>query len=159
MGLALESLLQSSWQATAAVAALAGVVSHHLVFRPYEIDGAAWELVFTYIGAFFVLCVAYVQAAGFGVLGAVARSLLVANSYNVGLAGSILVYRAFFHRLRNFPGPFNARLSRFYAFGKATKTCRGCEDVQKLHEQYGDFVRVGMTSVTHTHTYSASHSV
>jgi hypothetical protein len=143
MVLSLVSALQASWQATAAAAALLGVASHHIAFRPYEIDGAGWELVFGYIGTFFSLWVAYVQLAGFSVAGALLRTLLVATSYNVSVTASILVYRAFFHRLGSFPGPFAARLSRFYAFEKATRTNRSCEDVQKLHEQYGDFVRVG----------------
>jgi hypothetical protein len=143
---ALEPILRSSWQTTVGVSALAGVLSHHTVFRPYEIDGAAWGLVFTYIGLFVALCIAYVQIAGFGFFSSLCRTLLIAVTYNVSLTASILVYRAFFHRLGPFPGPFNARLSRFYAFHKATKTIRGCEDIQKLHEQYGDFVRVGTKS-------------
>lgn len=143
MSAALEPILRSSATTTAGVSALAGVLSHHIVFRPYEIDGAAWDLVFTYVGLFLSLCIAYAQIAGFGFFASLCRTLLVATTYNVSLTGSILVYRAFFHRLRPFPGPFNARLSRFYAFHEATKTIRGCEDIQELHEQYGDFVRVG----------------
>lgn len=143
MSAALEPILRSSWQATAGVSALAGVLSHHIVFRPYEIDGAAWDLVFAYIALFISLCIAYAQIAGFAFFESLCRTVLVATTYNVSLTASILVYRAFFHRLRPFPGPFNARLSRFYAFHKATKTIRGCEDIQELHEKYGDFVRVG----------------
>lgn len=143
MSLAPELILRSSWQATAAIPALAGILSHHVIFRPYEIDGAGWELVFTYLGLSVTLCIAYVQIAGFNISEGLLRTFLVVNSYNVSLAASILTYRAFFHRLRRFPGPFSARLSRFYAFHKATKTVRGCEDIQKLHAKYGDFVRVG----------------
>lgn len=146
MSSALEPILRSSWQATAGVSALAGVLSHHIVFRPYEIDGAAWDFVLTYIGLFISLCIAYAQITGFGFFASLCRTLLVATTYNVSLTVSILVYRAFFHRLRPFPGPFTARLSRFYAFYKATKTVRGCENIQKLHEEYGDFVRVGTKS-------------
>jgi hypothetical protein len=139
----LESDLQWSWQMAVSVAALAGLLSHHTVFRPYEIDGAAWELLFLYFASFGGLWAATVRVFGCDILAALLRTLLVATTYNVSLAASVLVYRAFFHRLRRFPGPFNARLSRFYAFHKAAKSMRGCEDVQKLHAQYGDFVRIG----------------
>lgn len=148
MVLSLAFALHSSWQTTVSVSALVAVASHHIVFRRYEIDGEAWQLVFGYIGAFFTLWIAYAQLAGYGVLTGLLRTLLIATSYNVTLLTSILVYRAFFHRLGRIPGPFAARLSRFYAFGKATKTNRGCEDVQKLHEKYGDFVRTGMSFIT-----------
>lgn len=158
MSAALEPILRSSWQATAGASALAGVLSHHIVFRPYEIDGAAWDLVFTFIGLFILLCIAYAQISGFAFFASLCRTLLVATTYNVSLTVSILVYRAFFHRLQPFPGPFNARLLRFYAFHKATKTIRGCEDIQKLHEKYGDFVRVG-TKRTPPPLQTAAHRI
>ncbi|GKU09605.1 unnamed protein product, partial [Fusarium langsethiae] len=143
MSAALEPILRSSWQTTAGVSALAGVLSHHIVFRPYEIDGAAWNLVFTYIGLFVALCIVYAQIAGFGFFASLCRTLLVATTYNVSLTASILVYRAFFHRLRSFPGPFMTKLSRFDTLQKVVKTTRGCEDIQRLHKKYGNVVRIG----------------
>lgn len=38
------------------------------------------------------------------------------------LFSSILVYRAFFHPLESFPGPFGAKLSRFWAVWKTYET-------------------------------------
>ncbi|KAM0293757.1 hypothetical protein ACHAPM_011479 [Fusarium culmorum] len=143
MSAELEPILQSSWHTTASISALAGVLSHHIVFRPYEIDGNAWDLVFAYIGLSIALCIAYAQIAGLGLFASLCRTLLVATTYNVSLTASILVYRAFFHRLRSFPGPFMAKLSRFYSLLKVAKTTRGCEDIQRLHEEYGDIVRTG----------------
>ncbi|OBS15711.1 hypothetical protein FPOA_13494 [Fusarium poae] len=143
MSAALEPTLRSSWQTTAGVSALAGVLSHHIVFRPYEIDGAAWNLVFTYIGLFVALCIVYAQIAGFGFFASLCHTLLVATTYNVSLTASILVYRAFFHRLRSFPGPFMTKLSRFDTLRKVAKTTRGCEDIQGLHKKYGNVVRIG----------------
>ncbi|CAF3556877.1 unnamed protein product [Fusarium graminearum] len=141
MSAELEPILQSSWHTTASISALAGVLSHHIVFRPYEIDGNAWDLVFAYIGLSIALCIAYAQIAGLGLFASLCRTLLVATTYNVSLTASILVYRAFFHRLRSFPGPFMAKLSRFYSLLKVAKTTRGCENIQRLHEEYGDIVR------------------
>jgi hypothetical protein len=62
----------------------------------------------------------------------------------VGTYSSILVYRGFFHRLRKFPGPFWARLSTFYATRLSYRSkLHLYEEVQALHRQYGDFVRLG----------------
>lgn len=138
--------LQSSAQGTAAVSLLAGVVSHHLVFRPFEIDGYAWQLFFTYLVTFFVLIIGNVYFAGYGVILALTRALLIATAYNAGVATSILVYRAFFHPLKRFPGPFMAKISRFYAMNNAAKQVQAYKDIQNLHAEYGDIVRVGASS-------------
>ncbi|KAL7784098.1 cytochrome P450 [Trichoderma ceciliae] len=122
--------LHASWQATAGVALAAGVASHHL-------------LVFAYVGAVAVMLVSYVQTGGYQLTAALIRVMLVANAYNIGAVTSILVYRAFFHPPRRFPGPFSARLSRFYALRKLIESHQGYTDVQKLHQEYGDIVRVG----------------
>uniref|UniRef100_A0A4E9EM58 Cytochrome P450 n=1 Tax=Gibberella zeae TaxID=5518 RepID=A0A4E9EM58_GIBZA len=73
MSAVLGPILQSSWQTTASVSALAGVLSHHTVFRRYEIDGNAWDLVFAYIGLFIALCIGYVQIAGLGLFASLCR--------------------------------------------------------------------------------------
>ena len=60
-----------------------------------------------------------------------------------GIFFSILVYRAAFHRLNRFPGPFLARLSNFYVTSLSVKKFHLYEEVQELHAQYGDIVRLG----------------
>jgi hypothetical protein len=62
-----------------------------------------------------------------------------------GILSSLLVYRGFFHRLNRFPGPFLARFSNFYVTGLSAKNLHLYEEVQLLHQQYGDIVRLGMT--------------
>lgn len=145
---AITTLWHLSWRTAATASALAGVASHHIVFRPYEIDGLGWELVFSYLGASMFIFLAFLHAGQYDLAAAVLRTLLISSAYNVGVAISILAYRSYFHRLGNFPGPFGARLSRFYAFNKVAKTVKGCEDVRQLHDQYGDFVRIGTASIT-----------
>lgn len=61
----------------------------------------------------------------------------------------MVIYRAFFHRIRHFPGPFWAGVSRFYAFGLAAKNLQYNVELQKLHEEYGDFIRTGMLQFTY----------
>ncbi|KAL6856827.1 cytochrome P450 [Trichoderma novae-zelandiae] len=134
---------QSSWQTAAIVSLVAGVASHHLIFRPCEVDGYAWQLMFISLGSVSVLIIAYIQIGGYGIILAVCRALLVFNAYNAGAALSILTYRAFFHPLNRFPGPFMAKLSRFYVMRNAAKSVKAYKDIQTLHEKYGDIVRVG----------------
>lgn len=64
------------------------------------------------------------------------------SAYLTGLYASILMYRAFFHQLRNVPGPLGARLSKFYHLW----SIRGLDQYRwfdDLHKQYGPVVRVG----------------
>lgn len=65
-----------------------------------------------------------------------------------GIYVSMLLYRAFFHRLRSFPGPFPARLSTFYMTWLSGRRGQVYEDVRALHTKYGDYVRVGPTEVS-----------
>ncbi|OCK85373.1 cytochrome P450 [Lepidopterella palustris CBS 459.81] len=55
---------------------------------------------------------------------------------------SVGIYRRFFHRLRHFPGPFGASLTKFWAFYQVTKG-NYFKTVADLHREHGDFVRVG----------------
>jgi hypothetical protein len=55
----------------------------------------------------------------------------------------VLVYRGLFHRLNRFPGPFFARFSNFYVTSLSAKKLHLYEEVQRLHEQHGDYVRLG----------------
>lgn len=63
-----------------------------------------------------------------------------------GLFGNIVVYRLFFHRLRNMPGPIAARVSRHYAAYHTIKDAQMHYTVQRLHQQYGDVVRIGIVN-------------
>ena len=77
-----------------------------------------------------------------------------------GIYVSMLLYRAFFHRLRVFPGPFAARLSTFYITWLSARRRQVYEDVRALHRKYGDYVRVGPTeiSIADPAAFAAIHS-
>lgn len=77
-----------------------------------------------------------------------------------GVYVSMVLYRAFFHRLRHFPGPFAARLSTFYMTYLSGRRGQVYEDVRALHNKYGDYVRVGPTeiSIADPAAFSAIHS-
>ncbi|KAJ3544539.1 hypothetical protein NM208_g2999 [Fusarium decemcellulare] len=136
----LASTLESSLEATAAVSFLTGIVAH-ITIRPFEIDSKAWAIVFSYLGFLVATFLGYVCSPKFAVTQAIIRTATVSNAFNLGLVSSILIYRAFFHRLHRFPGPFLAKLSRFYAMKNAAENLKANEKIQGLHEKYGDFVR------------------
>lgn len=142
MDSALSAALHSPCGTTAFVSLLVGVVTH-ISIRPYEIDDKAWHMFFAYPIVGSLILAAHVQLAELSIWQAILRTTLISCAFNGGLFGSILIYRAFFHRLQRFPGPFMAKLSRFHAMKNAATSCQNNIVVQKLHEQYGDFVRVG----------------
>lgn len=84
-------------QLVAAAWLVLGVTVHHTI-RPFEIDSQAWPLLGTYLVALVGLFVGFGETAR--------TSFVAATAFNAGLAGSILVYRAFFHRLHASPVPF-----------------------------------------------------
>lgn len=65
------------------------------------------------------------------------------------LLTSIGIYRAFFHVTRHFPGPKLAGISKFYHFFRIIQRGDQFLWMEKLHEQYGDFVRTGERSLVH----------
>lgn len=77
-----------------------------------------------------------------------------------GIYVSMLLYRAFFHRLRSFPGPFAARLSTFYMTWLSGRRGQIYQDVRALHSKHGDYVRVGPTelSIADPAAFAAIHS-
>ena len=69
-------------------------------------------------------------------------TLSIILSYNLALFSSILLYRRFFHRLRNFPGPAWAGLTKFWHVFH----CLDSQNyllLEDLRQNYGQFVRTG----------------
>jgi hypothetical protein len=65
-------------------------------------------------------------------------SRLLVSCAVISLWTNMLIYRAFFHPLNNFPGPFGAKLTKSWGFGKVIESkIRYFEVAGKLQEQYG----------------------
>ena len=105
--------LGTSWISTANSSALLGVLLHQAI-RNLEVDSQGWEMSFTYLGALVLLFAGLVTTSGLSIMHALLHTWLAGSAFLFGLYGSILLYRAFFHRLCHFPGPFTARLSNLY---------------------------------------------
>ena len=69
------------------------------------------------------------------------------SAYAAGLFSSITLYRAFFHRLRQFPGPAAMRITKFAHVYRSRKLDNYLQ-LGKLRKQYGDFVRTGPNELT-----------
>ncbi|GJN77013.1 hypothetical protein PLIIFM63780_000501 [Purpureocillium lilacinum] len=132
-----------------ATAFLSGVLLHVTVFRFGE-----WDMYFlTIVAGTLLLDLSATVAVRYGT--AVGHeSLWVAFQFVssvlgccvVGIFSSILVYRLAFHRLNKFPGPFLARISNIYPTALSLKEPKFQlhREVQALHRQYGDIVRLAL---------------
>ncbi|RDW74721.1 cytochrome P450 [Aspergillus mulundensis] len=125
--------------------AVTGVCTHLLFYRHGEWDLKAPCILFIYI----IL----------GIIALVLDSILLTPHkwalnliiwHIAAVYISMILYRALFHRLRTFPGPFLARLSNFYATYLNFRKLHMYEEVEKLHAQYGDYVRLGPTELSIT---------
>ncbi|KUJ06806.1 cytochrome P450 [Mollisia scopiformis] len=75
---------------------------------------------------------------------------IIVSSYLVSLTTSILTYRVFFHPLRKFPGPLNSKLTKLTHVLRLLKESDNYRQADKLHERYGEIVRVGPNELTIT---------
>ncbi|KAK0650024.1 cytochrome P450 monooxygenase-like protein [Cercophora newfieldiana] len=115
-----------------------GVVAHLAVFRKGEWDVASPSVFVFYLFSFVLISLPVHFQLGVPLLAAAK----LAGCHVAGLFASMLVYRGWFHRLSSYPGPFLARITTFYITARSMKKLHLYEEVQKLHEQHGDYVRL-----------------
>ncbi|OWP01915.1 hypothetical protein B2J93_4765 [Marssonina coronariae] len=77
-----------------------------------------------------------------GLLDSTTTTAALATSYLVSLWSSVLLYRAFFHRLCSFSKPPGAELPKV---GHVLQlgNCNNCRRLQRWHAKYGDYERTG----------------
>ena len=71
-------------------------------------------------------------------------------TYILAILASMLIYRKFFHRLRHFPGPWMAGITKFWHVYQ----CVGSQNhllLDSLYHEYGPFVRTGPEEITVFH--------
>ncbi|KAL1840415.1 hypothetical protein VTJ49DRAFT_489 [Mycothermus thermophilus] len=133
---------------------VSGIAVHVFVFRRGE-----WDVASPKIFVFYVTLLAGALGASYlSTISPIFHSvpflltpadiLRAAVSHAAGLYGSMLVYRAWLHRLRAYPGPFLARLSNFYITVRSVRKLHLFEEVRQLHAQYGDYVRIGPSELS-----------
>ncbi|CAI7630409.1 unnamed protein product [Penicillium crustosum] len=140
-------------QSSQALMALgSGITFHHLFYRLGEWDTRSPFLLVSYIFALVAGSVSiWILNNGTEVLVPFsANEFRMLWFYHVlGVYSSMLVYRGFFHRLGKFPGPFVARLSNLY-LTMMSSNLHLYEEIGRLHETYGDYVRTGPTEISIT---------
>ncbi|KAL4925251.1 cytochrome P450 [Aspergillus undulatus] len=139
---ALMAVLSPHFSQTALVFFGLGGVFQQCI-RTREVDNRLRSLAALYMGTFFSLWIAYVSLFSLTRLRALGGVILASTSFNFGLATSIILYRSCFHRLRCFPGPWMAKVTRLFTVMQATERKQYHLELEKMHRKYGDFVRTG----------------
>ncbi|APA07309.1 hypothetical protein sscle_02g020790 [Sclerotinia sclerotiorum 1980 UF-70] len=128
------------------IAAAAGAFFHNIV-RKREFDRHPFSIIFAVIAVYLILSILLQYKSDNENLASRQGQKLafkLVSMVVVSLWTNILVYRAFFHPLRHFPGPFGARLSKFWSLGKVMQSkFRWYQVLGDLKEEYGDYVRTG----------------
>lgn len=127
-----------------------GILAHNCIFMRGEWHIRAPFVLKCHV-AVFVLGVLVDLAYGSANLSNSLRtSALAMFMYASALLASMTVYRKFFHRLRGFPGPWMAGVTKLWHVYH-------CVDSQnhllldKMHQKYGQFVRTGPEEITVFH--------
>ncbi|KAL2826293.1 cytochrome P450 [Aspergillus cavernicola] len=141
-----DTMVYSLWL----LAGATGAATHLFVYRSGEWDLKSTRLVKGYtllsIIALYIDRSNVMARVGISVSPNWAIAVIVCHM--LGIYISMLFYRAFWHRLSGFPGPVLARLSNFYVTALSAKRLHLYEEVEKLHQQYGDYVRLGPTELS-----------
>ncbi|KAI0110725.1 benzoate 4-monooxygenase cytochrome P450 [Nemania sp. FL0031] len=116
-----------------ATGSLLGITLHQLLFIRGEWHLQSHVIVVSHICALFILLVF--------------NTIYFAIIYVTSLLTSIAIYRLFFHRLRNFPGPRLAALTKLWHVWKC-RDSRGHHVLEAWHQQYGPLVRTGPNEIT-----------
>lgn len=118
--------------------------SAHLCYfiRGEQLKAAPWILL-TAITSPSVLTFFVNRYGGFDILHAILVVGVAYSAFLAALFSSMLIYRVYFHPLRNFPGPPLARISQFYYMANTSKRCDSYRFLDRLHAQYGEYVRAG----------------
>lgn len=123
------------------IGAILGVLSHQLVFIHGEWHLSAPTVVYVHIlGA--CLIIGLNAWTGSRILNGHFNAIAAITSYLASLFTSISVYRLFFHRMRHFPGPKLAALSKLWHVWQ----CRDSRNhlvLEALFQEFGSFVRTG----------------
>lgn len=120
-------------------------IAFHVSIIPIEIDCQTGSLLITYAVSWAGLVVVFWKGYGLDWASALGAAWQAGFWFAAGLSASMIIYRLFFHRLRNFPGPWGAKVSRFYTFGLIKRSnLKYHLELEKLHRKYGDYVRTGI---------------
>ena len=124
------------------VAGVLGLTSHlgYFITGEHHLRAPRWLAL--YLLLFFMIFLGHFVGYDFDIGHAVATSMMVITTYVLCLFSSIAIYRLLFHRVRKFPGPIFAKVSKLWHASKVLNSDQHLL-LDRLHKQYGDFVRTG----------------
>ena len=142
-----SQVLSSGWftmplPAQCALLAAAGILSHIGVFIRGEHHLQAPFLFRLYLLLAIALLLSQSAALSYNMKEAAYTSTYLISSYAAALFSSMTVYRVFFHRLRDFPGPPLAKVSKLWHMSKVLDA-KQYLFLDGLRMKYGDYVRTG----------------
>lgn len=131
---------------TDALAFIVGALGEILIFSRGEWDRHAPKIIKrTLMLQAGVACL--LIAYGSSLTATVGDTARLTTLYLAGLYGTMITYRVFFHPLRSFPGPFGARISALWAIKENVPDLKFYVKLRKLHDEYGDFVRISESAI------------
>ncbi|KAK7537322.1 cytochrome P450 [Phyllosticta citribraziliensis] len=116
----------------------------HLSTQSIELDHHGWLLTAMFNGLILTVAVLQARFSQLGLIAAAFRAVLFSWATLLGLFLSIIVQRLFLSPLRKYPGPFLAKITKFYTMVLQVRSGNQLyKDIRKMHEEYGDIVRTG----------------
>jgi hypothetical protein len=126
-------------------AAFSGVLAHQTLFKRFEVDTHPVIIAVSFLGAPSIVGYVLKNYTVRHAPASQSTAYLLVGAFILSLWMSMFLYRAFFHPLAKFPGPFPAKISKLWALSQAAKTNLKWYQVDnELHQKYGDYVRTGM---------------
>ena len=146
----IELLLPISALSKVSVAAALGVCSHHGFYIRGEWHMQAPTILRFYVTlSLLVLLIELSYGAG-SVHQRFYTAFFIITAHFTAICLSIAIYRKYFHRLRRFPGPWMAGVSKIWHVYQ----CRNSQNhllLDGLYRKYGAFVRTGPDEITVFH--------
>ena len=124
------------------IIASTGVLSHIFYFSRGEHHKQALPYLQLTAASIPILALALVRLLHLSYGQALLYAAGIVGSFLGGVWTSMIIYRAFFHRLNRFPGPWSLKLSKFSSF-ISLRRMDGFRKTYKWHQKYGNFVRTG----------------
>lgn len=123
-------------------AAGVGAFVHLALLKNLEVELFMYQFLVLYLISPLLLGTLYLSK-GLMVQDILIRVTAITSGFTSGVLTSIFIYRVFFHRVRRFPGPFLAKITRFHGLYVSIRHSKYHEKVFNMHEQYGRIVRTG----------------
>ena len=122
-------------EASCLAAGAVGATSHVLYWAHGHHDPYVTRILGLHIGSYVAILLR--QISFYGAFTGFLYTAAISASYLGSLFTSMIIYRLFFHRLRHFPGPLAAKITKFYS-----GPCMSGSG--KMHEKRKQFLSLGL---------------